>query len=205
MCVCVACTKQVEQTRKDSEFRGHLTSRLRESNNAAQVCMCVYGEDGEHYEGLHMACTGGSRRIVECSTALCSQNHAATFTPNPPQAAAEAQVAEGVGRVEAALRAKLGQMQLQAESLSEALGAVNTELGKLAHTQQRLGSMQSHLQDKLTVNRNRQQVRRAEFLFQQHLLRDDGPVLTFETPSQHQTIHSHIISHPHILTYLCPH
>lgn len=101
----------MEQTSRDTEFRGHLTSRLRESNKAAQ-------------------------------------------------AAAEERVADGVGRVEAALRTKLGQVQLQTQSLSEALGSINTELAKLAHAQQRISSMQAHLQDKLVVNRGRQQVRR---------------------------------------------
>lgn len=81
-------------------------------------------------------------------------------TPALPcqQAAAEERVADGVGRVEAALRTKLGQVQLQTQSLSEALGSINTELAKLAHAQQRISSMQAHLQDKLVVNRGRQQV-----------------------------------------------
>lgn len=70
-------------------------------------------------------------------------------------------MADGVGRVEAALKSKLGQVQMQADSLTAALQAVNTECSKLARSQHRLSSMQAHLQDKLAVNRSRQQVRMA--------------------------------------------
>jgi predicted RNA binding protein with dsRBD fold (UPF0201 family) len=73
---------------------------------------------------------------------------------------AEVHVAEGVGRVQAALRVKLGQIQLQTHSLQDAVVLVKTELGKLSRAQQRLSTLHTHLQDKLVVNRGRQQVRR---------------------------------------------
>lgn len=76
------------------------------------------------------------------------------------QVVAEVHVAEGVGRVEAALRAKLGQIQLQTHSLQDAVALVKTELGKLSRAQQRLSTLHTHLQDKLVVNRGRQQVRK---------------------------------------------
>jgi hypothetical protein len=82
------------------------------------------------------------------------------FIPaHPAQVVAELHVAEGVGRVEAALRAKLGQIQLQTHSLQVAVALVKTELGKLSRAQQRLSTLHTHLQDKLVVNRGRQQVR----------------------------------------------
>lgn len=68
-------------------------------------------------------------------------------------------MADGVGRVEAALKSKLGQVQQQADALQAALRSISTESGKLARADQRLASMQAHLQDKLAVNRSRQQVR----------------------------------------------
>jgi hypothetical protein len=77
----------------------------------------------------------------------------------PAQAAAEANVADGVGRVEMALKCKLGQVQMQTQALQDVLGAVNTEIAKLARTQQHIGSLQAHLQDKIVINRGRQQVR----------------------------------------------
>lgn len=46
-------------------------------------------------------------------------------------------------------------------AVSLASQAVNTESGKLARSHQRLSSMQAHLQDKLAINRSRQQVRTA--------------------------------------------
>lgn len=69
-------------------------------------------------------------------------------------------MADGVGRVEMALKCKLGQVQMQAQALSDVLGAVNTESAKLARTQQHISSLQAHLQDKIVINRGRQQVGR---------------------------------------------
>lgn len=77
------------------------------------------------------------------------------------KAAAEVLVADGVNQVESALRSKLGQVQMQSQALQDVLAAVDTEITKLARTQQHINSLQAHLQDKLAVNRERQQVRRA--------------------------------------------
>jgi hypothetical protein len=90
-----------------------------------------------------------------------------TLNPNPAphllfvsaQATAEAVVADGVGRVEMALKCKLGQVQMQTQALQNVLGAVNTEIAKLARTQQHISSLQAHLQDKIGINRGRQQVK----------------------------------------------
>jgi hypothetical protein len=51
---------QVEQTKKDSEFRGQLTTRLRESNKAAQVggcaCLDAYAMRGTQVKWGHRGC-----------------------------------------------------------------------------------------------------------------------------------------------------
>lgn len=67
-------------------------------------------------------------------------------------------MADGVDRVESALKTKLGQVQVQTQALQDVLAAVDTEIAKLARTQQHISSLQAHLQDKLVVNRERQQV-----------------------------------------------
>lgn len=68
-------------------------------------------------------------------------------------------MADGVDRVESALKSKLGQVQMQTQALQDVLAAVDTEIAKLARTQQHISSLQAHLQDKPAVNRERQQVR----------------------------------------------
>lgn len=75
-------------------------------------------------------------------------------------------MADGVGRVENALKCKLGQVQMQTQALQDVLGAVNTEIAKLARTQQHIDSLQAHLQDKISINRSRQQVGRMTLCHQ---------------------------------------
>lgn len=47
---------------------------------------------------------------------------------------------------------------MQTQALQDVLAAVDTEIAKLAGTQQHINSLQAHLQDKISVNRERQQV-----------------------------------------------
>lgn len=53
----------------------------------------------------------------------------------------------------------MGQVQAQAQCLQDSLACVAAECCKLARSAQRISSMQGHLQDKMAVNRSRQQVR----------------------------------------------
>lgn len=74
------------------------------------------------------------------------------------QATAQQQVEASVGRVEAALQSKLAKTQTLAQSLEQALSAVNHEHAGLSRSQQRLNAMVAHLKQKADINRSRQQV-----------------------------------------------
>jgi len=82
-----------------------------------------------------------------CAKLLCRQ-----------QATADLQVEQVVKNVESALQSKLLKTQALAQGLEQSLSAVSHEFAGLSRSQQRLTVMAQRLQEKLAVNKARQQV-----------------------------------------------
>ena len=64
-----------------------------------------------------------------------------------------------MGKVEAALQGKLAKTHAMSQGLEQAVALVNHELGGLSRSQQRLNNMIAHVQQKVNINKSRQQVR----------------------------------------------